>query len=220
MGKTIKGKAKAKAKVAKAKQKIERKAKRGSFAAIVAAFALAVLCCGCATSDSAQPAKSQTQNNRFDGCVFVMAARCTVSNGVVAAKGDDAPALEMFTQTQSLESTGSTDSYAPTATLTPTTDVKPDLNVNYAQGGGITNRGNGGGAKGSGGVAGILETLTDEAIATLKDYVTGKKSGQITLKKKDGSTVTADCKDGTCTFASGETVTAENCAACAEPASD
>ena len=42
MGKTIKGKAKAKAKIAKAKQKVARKTKRGSFAAIVAAFALAL----------------------------------------------------------------------------------------------------------------------------------------------------------------------------------
>lgn len=215
MGKTIKGKDKAKAKVAKAKRKVARKTKRGSFAAIVAAFALAVLCCGCATSDSAQPAKSQTQNNRFDDCVFVMAQRATVSNGVVVATGDTSNALEMFTQTQSLESTGSTDSYAPTATLTPTTDVKPDLNVNYAQGGGITNRGNGGGATGAAGVLEkLLGSLTDEGLAALKSALANKTNGKITLKKKDGTTTTATCADGACTFEDGTTVTAEDCANC------
>ncbi len=214
MGKTTKGKDKAKAKIAQAKRKVARKTKRGSFAAICATFALAALC-GCATSDSAQPAKSQTQNNTFDGCVFVMAARCTVSNCVVAAKGDDAPALEMFTQTQSLESTGSTDSFAQSTTQTPTTDVKPDITANYAQGGGITNRGTGGGAAGA---AGILEkllgSLTDEGLAALKSAVANKLNGKITLKKKDGTTTTATCAGGTCTFEDGTTVTAEDCAEC------
>ena len=215
MGKTIKGKDKAKAKVAKAKRKVARKTKRGSFAAIVAAVALAVLCCGCATSDSAQPAKSQTQNNTFDGCVFVMAQRATVSNGVVVATGDTSNALEMFTQTQSLESTGSTDSFAQSTTQTPTTDVKPDITANYAQGGGITNRGTGGGAAGA---AGILEkllgSLTDEGLAALKSAVANKLNGKITLKKKDGTTTTATCADGACTFEDGTTVTAEDCANC------
>ena len=217
MGKTVKGKAKAEAKIAKAKRKIARKCK-GKCAAIVAAFGLAMLC-GCATSDSAQPAKSQTQSNKFDDCVFIMATKATVSNGVVRAEGDGTTPLEMFTQTQALESSG-TESFAQTATQTPTTEVKPDVNVNYAQGGGIANRAPGG-AAGTGGAAGIVErllaSLTDEGLAALKSAVEGKTNGTVTLKKKDGTTATATCKDGTCTFADGTTVTAADCAACTAP---
>ena len=146
MGKTIKGKDKAARKTAAAKRKIARKTHGGKVAAIVAAFALAAILTGCTTADSAQPAKSQTQENRFDGCTFVMAARATISNGVIVAEGEAAPALEMFTQTQSLESTGSTDTFGQANTQTPTTDIKPDVNVNYAQGGGVTNRGTDGAA--------------------------------------------------------------------------
>ena len=212
MGKTIKGADKARRKKAAMKKKIASKTKR----AVVAVFAAcALFVCGCATSDSAQPAKSQTQNNSFEDCVFVMAQRATVSNGVVVATGDTSNALEMFTQTQSLESTGSTDSFAQSTTQTPTTDVKPDITANYAQGGGITNRGTGGGAAGA---AGILEkllgSLTDEGLAALKSAIANKTNGTITLKKKDGTTTTATCKGGACTFEDGTTVTAEDCADC------
>lgn len=216
MGKTTKGKEKTAAKIAKAKRKVARKTKRGSFAAVVAAFAFAFLFAGCATTDSAQPAKSQTQNNTFDRCVFVMAAKATVSNGVVTAKGEDVPVLEMFTQTQSLESTGTTDTFGQTATQTPTTDVKPDITANYAQGGGITNRSAGGGsAQGAAGVVEkLLNSLTDQGLAALGYALTNKLDGTITLKKKDGTTTTATCKDGSCTFDDGTKVTAEDCAEC------
>ena len=210
MGKTTKGKDKAARKTAAAKRKIARKCKGGRVAAIVAASALAATLTGCATADSAQPAKSQTQENRFDGCTFVMAAKTTISNGVIVAEGEAAPALEMFTQTQSLESTGSTDTFGQASTQTPTTDVKPDVNVNYAQGGGIANRGTGGGAKETG-AAGVLErlaaTLSDEGLAALKSAIANKTDGTVTLQKKDGTTTTATCKDGTCTFEDGTTVT-------------
>lgn len=216
MGKTTKGKEKTAAKIAKAKRKVARKTKRGSFAAVVAAFAFAFLFAGCATTDSQQPAKSMTQNNTFDGCVFVMANRATVSNGVVVAEGDTSNALEMFTQTQSLESTGTTDTFSQTATQTPTTDVKPDITANYAQGGGITNRSTGGGS--AAGAAGVLEkllgSLTDEGLASLKSAIANKLNGTLTLQKKDGTTTTATCADGTCTFADGTKVTAEDCENC------
>lgn len=213
MGKTIKGKDKAARKTAAAKRKIARKCKGGKVAAIVAAFALAAIMTGCTTADSAQPAKSQTQENRFDGCTFVMAAKTTISNGVIVAEGAAAPALEMFTLTQSLESTGSTDTFGQANTQTPTTEIKPDVNVNYAQGGGITNRGTGGAA---GIVEKLAETLSAEGLAALKAAIANKTNGTITLKKKDGTTTTATCKDGSCTFADGTTVTAADCAACTD----
>lgn len=206
MGKTIKGKDKAKAKVAAAKRKIARKTKGGKVAAIVAAFALAAILTGCTTADSAQPAKSQTQENRFDGCTFVMAAKTTISNGVIVAEGDAAPALEMFTQTQSLESTGSTDTFGQANTQTPTTDIKPDVDLHYND------------AIGAGGSVGasFVNSLTAESAALLKSYIDGKKTGKVTVTTKDGKTETLDCENGTCTTSNGTTITAEDCAACSE----
>lgn len=206
MGKTVKGKDKAKAKVAKAKAKIARKTKRGGVAAVVAAGALAAILTGCTTADSAQPAKSQTQENRFDGCTFVMAARATISNGVIVAEGEAAPALEMFTQTQSLESTGSTDTFGQANTQTPTTDVKPDIDLHYND------------AVGTGGNAAsaFLSSLTAESFAAISEYVKSGKSGKVTVTTKDGKTETLDCADGTCSLADGTKITAADCDACSE----
>ena len=186
MGDMKKAKAKTAKKSDKAKKKIAAKmGKAAKTAAAVAALALA----GCATSDSAQPAKSQTQNNEFKDCVFVMAAGATVSNGVVRAEGGgDASPLEMFTQTQSLESSG-TESFAQTATQTPTTDVKPDVNLHY----------NDAVATGGKVATSFLAQLTEESAALLKSYIDGRKSGTVTVQKKDGTTQTLKCENGSCT---------------------
>lgn len=205
MGKTIKGKDKAARKTAAAKRKIARKTHGGKVAAIVAAFALVAILTGCTTADSAQPAKSQTQENRFDGCTFVMAARATISNGVIVAEGEAAPALEMFTQTQSLESTGSTDTFGQANTQTPTTDIKPDIDLHYND------------AVGTGGNAAsaFLSSLTAESFAALREYVKSGKSGKVTVTKKDGTTETLDCADGSCTYSGGK-ITAADCDACTD----
>ncbi len=205
MGKTIKGKNKAALKTAAAKRKIARKTKGGKIAAIVAAFALAFLFAGCTSAKSGQPAKPQTQENRFDRCTFVMATKATISNSVVVAEGEAAPALEMFTQTQSLESTGSTDTFSQTATQTPTTDIKPDVDLHYND------------AIGAGGSVGasFVNSLTAESAALLKSYIDGKKTGKVTVTTKDGKTETLDCADGICTYSGGK-ITAEDCAACTD----
>ena len=203
MGKTAKGKDKAKAKIAKAKAKVVRKCKRG-MAAIVAAFAFAFLLAGCSTAESQQPAKSQTQTNDIRDCVIVIAANATVSNGVVTADGGALPSLEILTQTQSLESTGSTDSFAQANTQTPTTDVKPDVDLHYND------------AIGAGGSVGasFVNSLTAESAALLKSYLDGKKTGKVTVTTKDGKTETLDCADGTCTTSGGTKITADDCADC------
>ena len=133
MGKTSKCKDKAKAKTAKVAQKIARKCKGGKLSALLAAFALAFLA-GCASSESAQPAKSQTLTADLDGCTIIIAGKVSMpiagTNQTITAEGEKLPTIELLTQTQSLESTG-TDSYAQTATQTPTTDVKPDVDLHY-----------------------------------------------------------------------------------------
>ena len=195
MGKTVKGKAKTAAKVARAKAKIARKAK--GCAVVLAAFALSFALTGCMGTQT--PSRSQT----------LTIHDCTINIRGCGTETNDVPRIEMATQAMSIENSG-TESL--TSSPTQTTDVKPDVNLNYAQGGGITNRGTGG--KATGGAAGILESLTAEGLAMLKEYVTGKKSGTVTLQKKDGSTVTAECKDGNCTFSDGTTVTAADCENC------
>lgn len=205
MGKTIKGKDKAKGKMAKAAAKIARKCRKGGKCA---ALGLAFLC-GCATSDSAQPAKSQTQNNTFDDCTIIIAAKVKLptagTNATIEADGGTLPTLELFTQTQSLESTGSTDTFSQTATQTPTTDIKPDIDVHYND------------AVGTGGnaAATFLSSLSAESFAALRDYIKSGKSGKVTVTTKDGKTETLDCADGTCTY-SGGTITAADCDACTD----
>ena len=194
MGKTARGKEKVKAKIAAAKKKIARKVK-GSVA-IMAAILSLVLYEGCSTATPASRATSASYEINVKVCMDEGVKSATVN--VPFTFGDGALA--------SADSSGSTE----TQTATPTLDIKPDVDLNYAQGGGIST----GGGRAASGAAGIIETLTAEGLATLKDWVTNKKSGTVTLAKKDGSTVTAECKDGSCTFADGTVVTAEDCANC------
>lgn len=192
MGKTSKGKEKAAAKIAAAKRKIARKCK-GKCAALLAALGLAFVLAGCSTSNSAQPAKSQTQNNTFDDCIIVVATKCSVSNRVVRADGTkDIPAVELFTMAQSQESSG-TESFSPTATQTPTTDVKPDLDVHYNDAVG----------KGGDAISSIVQLLTPAAKAQLQKAIAEKQTGTLTLEKTDGGTVQEQCADGVCSPCEG-----------------
>lgn len=187
MGKTDKCKKKAAAKVAKAKGKIARKTKGAC--ALFLAFGLALLC-GCSTSDSAQPAKSQTQNNSFEDCIIVVATECSVSNRIVRADGTkDIPAVELFTQTQSLENSG-TDTTTQTTTQTPTTDIKPDIDVHYNDA--LKNA--------TDASKGVLETLVSASANKVLSMMASKESGTVEVTKTDGSTATVECKDGQCSL--------------------
>ena len=205
MGKTVKGKAKTATKVARAKAKIARKAKGCSV--VLAAFALSFALTGCMGTQT--PSRSQSLTIKD----------CTIKVYGCGTETNEVPRIELATQAMRIKNSGTE---TQTATPTQTTDVKPDVNLNYAQGGGITNRGTGGAA--ASGASGILEkllgTLTDESVAALKSALANKTNGTVTLTKKDGTTVTAECKDGACTFADGTTVTAEDCAACTECSAD
>jgi len=209
MGTAEKARDKAKAKVAKMKEKVARKsgkAKKGA-AAAVAALALAFLFAGCASSESAQPAKSQTLTADLDHCTIIIAGKVSMpvagTNQTITAEGEKLPTVELLTQTQSLESSG-TESFAQTSTQTPTTDIKPDVDVHYND------------AIGAGGNAAstFLGSLTAEGFATLRDCIANKKTGKVTVATKDGRAETLDCENGNCTTSSGTTITAEDCASC------
>ena len=160
------------------------------------AASAALILAGCSTSDSAQPAKSQVQNNTFDDCIIIVASKVRLptagTNKVIAADGGELPTLEMFTNTQALESSG-TETYSPTATQTPTTDVKPDLDVHYND------------AVGKGGdfATSIMGALTPAAKALLQKAIAEKQTGTLTLEKTDGGTVQVECKDGVCSPCEG-----------------
>ena len=162
---------------------------------IVTVCALVALV-GCSTATPAS--RATTANYEITVKVNVDESAKSTTVNVPFTFGDGALA--------SADSSGSTE----TQTATPTLDIKPDVDLNYAQGGGIST----GGGRAASGAAGILGSLTAEGLAMLKDYVTNKKTGTVTLAKTDGTTVTADCKDGFCTFSDGTTVTAEDCANC------
>ena len=166
---------------------------------IVTVCALVALV-GCSTATPAS--RATTANYEITVKVNVDESAKSTTVNVPFTFGDGALA--------SADSSGSTE----TQTATPTLDIKPDVNVNYAQGGGITNRGSGC-AKASG-AAGIIDSFTAEGLSMLNDYIVNKKSGTVTLAKTDGTTVTAECKDGVCTFSDGTTVTAEDCANCTD----
>ena len=185
-------------KVAKAKSKVARKCGKAA-KAVIAIACLSVLLTGCMGTTT--PSRSQTMTIKD----------CTINVYGCGTETNEVARVELATQAMSIENSGTE---TQTSSPTQTTDVKPDVNVNYAQGGGITNRGTGG-SKASG-VAAILESLTAEGLAALSDYVIGKKTGTVTLQKKDGSTVTADCKDGSCTFSDGTVVTAADCESCTD----
>ena len=196
MGKNKPVKDKIKEKAAAVKAKLKGAKPAAVKCCILAALSLALVGC----LDTAPASRATTASYRIEVAVKVADGARGNTFNMPFTLGDGALA--------SADSAGSTE----TQTATPTLDVKPDVNLNYAQGGGITNRGTGG-AKASG-AAGILESLTAEGLAALKDYVTGRKTGTVTLQKKDGSTVTADCKDGSCTFSDGTVVTAADCESC------
>lgn len=196
MKKPVKDRVKAKAKAVK--EKLKGKAKIKASVAIMTAILSLVLYEGCSSATPASRATTASYEIDVKVCMDEGVKSATVN--VPFTFGDGALA--------SADSSGSTE----TQTATPTLDIKPDLNVNYAQGGGITNRGTGGAS----GAAGILESLTAEGLSALKSAIANKMTGKITLKKKDGTTVTADCKDGNCTFSDGTVVTGADCAECVE----
>ena len=202
MGTKDKAKKKAAVKVAKAGEKVARKAGKGkgkTCAAVAVALALALFA-GCATSDSAQPAKSQTQNNTFEDCTIIVAANVKLpvagTNATIEADGGALPTLELFTQTQSLESSG-TESYAQTATQTPTTDIKPDIDVHY----------NDAMKNATDASRGVLESLMSGSASKVLELMASKESGTVEVQKKDGTTATVECKDGQCSLCTDCTAT-------------
>lgn len=121
--KVAKAKNKAKAKVA---AKTGKTGKKKVCAALALTAGIALIF-GCATSGE-QPARSQTQHNEIRDCIIIAgASKVTVTNKVVVAEAETAPAtIELFTQTQANDGS---ETVSPTATPTLTVDTDADLNL-------------------------------------------------------------------------------------------
>ena len=177
--KVSKAKAKVAAKVASCKAKVEEKCGKTGAAKKVAAkvatvIALALVIAGCASTGE-QPARSQTMHNNFDECIVIVAGKVTLKEGKVKEVDGEGglPSLELFTQTQANEGS---ETIAPKATPTNTTDVDAALDVPVTKGA----------------AANAAADLLGAAASALKG--TGTASGDCS----GGNCSTGTCTDGSC----------------------
>lgn len=179
----IKSKVKAKAAAVKAKAKsikakVKGKCKKCALVAktILAAFCLAVVCGGCTTATPASRATtsdiggvSPTVKVSLDN-----SSSNTIHIAISNTFGDSAIA--------SADSAGSTE----TQTATPTTDVKPDIDVSVP-----VNKA---------GAAQTLGSTLGDAAASLINGIGSSSSSSSSGDCKDGSCSTGACTDGSCEY--------------------
>lgn len=188
--KVSKVKAKVAAKVASCKAKVAEKCGKTGAAKKVAAkvatvIALALVIAGCASTGE-QPARSQTMHNNFDECIVIVAGKVPLKEGKVKEVDGEGglPSLELFTQTQANEGS---ETIAPKATPTNTTDVDTALDI-------PVNKGNAG-TSAAGGAA-------ERLLGAGADWLSGKlNSGDASAAKTATGTSTqanAACPDGNC----------------------
>lgn len=196
--KVSKVKAKVAAKVAAAKAKVAEKCGKTDAAKKVAAkvatvVALALVVAGCASTGE-QPARSQTMHNNFDECIVIVAGKVTLKEGKVKEVDGEGglPALELFTQTQANEGS---ETIAPKATPTNTTDVDTALDI-------PVNKGNAGTSAAGGAAERLLGAGADWLSS--KMGTGGAGSTAAPNAKAATTTTTTDCKDGSCTDTGGD----------------
>ena len=192
--KVSKVKAKVAAKVAKVKAKVaDRTGKQTEEKVAKTAmvlFALALV--GCASTGE-QPARSQTQHNDFRNCIVVVAAKAEANLDTmkVNAESDAAglPTIDLFTLAQANEGS---ETIAPKATPTNTTDVDAALDV-------PVNKMN----SGTSAAGGAAERL----LGAGADWLSGKLNGgdASSAKTATGTPAQANaaCPDGNCSPTGG-----------------
>lgn len=183
MGKTLKGAAKTAAKIAtkvkRAKGKIARKC-----GGKVCAIAALLLFAGCASTGQ-QPAKSQTQNNDVSFDMRSATINITLPN-IATGERELVPLFELFTQAQSLESSG-TETFSQTAS--PKNDTSVPITAKY-------NDALAAATPASMGVIGAIGQGIDGVLSLMKS----KKAGTVQVTKTDGTNATVQCANGQCSF--------------------
>lgn len=170
MGKTANGQEKIKVKLAEAKKKIARKIKGVSCVIMVAA-----LFAGCQQTPQASRATSATYGDLEPTVKVVIEERAQnnhVSIPVSITLGDGALA--------SADSSGSTESQ----TLTPTQDIKPNLDVRYNDQAKVA--------------SGALETLLGNGAGAIANWLAAPGKNKVVVTGQDGTIKTAECVDGKC----------------------
>ena len=170
MGKTVNGKDKLKAKLAEAKKKIARKVKGVSCVIMVAAFFA-----GCLRTPQASRTTSAEYGDIEPTVKVVIEEKArgnSVSVPVSITVGDGALA--------SADSSGSTESQ----TLTPTQDIKPNLDVRYNDQAKVA--------------SGALETLLGSGAGAIANWLAAPGVNKIVVTDQNGVIKTAECVDGKC----------------------
>lgn len=192
-----------KAKAEATKAKVKAKVKAGC--AVVAAILSLVLFEGCSTATPASRATTATVGdvsiaNRIEeikgsprGCAC--AKPCACGESCTCGKEGKAPTPMISIVSKitfgdmalaSADSAGSTE----TQTATPTTDIKPDLDLRY-------NDAIAGATTAS---KGVLETLLASSANKVLALMQSKETGTVEVQKTDGSTATVKCENGQCSF--------------------
>lgn len=195
MGKT---KDKTKAKAAKANAKTKGRVKK-AVAKAACALAIAAVFTGC-MHPGEQAAKSETMNVTIKDSVIAVnigakksTANCA-SNTVELAESERTYDVTILSQAQSLESSGS-ETFGQTQT--PTMDIKPDVNVHYNDA--LKNA--------TDASKGVLESLVDTSAKSVLQMMSQKKTGTVSVTKKDGSTATVKCENGQCSLCTDDSCT-------------
>lgn len=185
-------------KVSKGKDKVVKKCGKGAkCAAILFAIGLATALCGCSTADAPTAQRAQTvtvTDNTFNFNIG-QCEPCVTNNTAVIPSFH----FEFGTAAQANETSG-TETMTATNTQTPTNDVKTDLKFTYGL------------QSDSASGTSWLNSLTDASLKGLATWLkSGKATGTMTITKKDGTTDTVTCKDGSCYLSSGERITCKDC---------
>ena len=185
-------------KVNKGKDKVVKKCGKGAkLAAFIFAIGLATALCGCATADAPTAQRAQTVTVTDNTFVFNIGQcePCVTNNTAVIPSFH----FEFGTAAQANETSG-TETMTATNTQTPTNDVKTDLKFTYGL------------QSDSASGTSWLNSLTDASLKGLATWLkSGKATGTMTVTKKDGTTDTVTCKDGSCYLSSGDCITCKDC---------
>ena len=185
-------------KVNKGKDKVVKKCGKGAkCAAFIFAIGLATAICGCSTAKAptAQRAQNVTVTDNTFNFNIGQCEPCVTNNTAVIPSFH----FEFGTAAQANETSG-TETMTATNTQTPTNDVKNDLKFTYGL------------QSDSASGTSWLNSLTDASLKGLATWLKGgKATGTMTITKKDGTTDTVTCKDGSCYLSSGERITCKDC---------
>ena len=187
--------AKVKAKTSNIKEKVKGKvaAKVGKSCAI-AALLLAVA--GCHMGE--QPTAQRAQTSIIRDNIITVNVVSYPTNELASSRSVAPINVEVGNLAQANETSGTESMTAsPSNTPTVSTPVRIDARYNDALAAASTTS------------KGVIESLTEAGANKVLSMMADKSTGTVDVEKKDGTTVTVECKDGQCAIK-------ENCESCTD----